>query len=401
MKRILLTLSLAVGLISPAAAQNANPYAAAIRVNDRVVTNFEISQRVLLLRAFGTSGDLEKMAEEQLIDDRLRLQAAKAAGLTASDEEVEAGVDEFAQRGGLKGEQLYQYIRQRGADPESMRDFVRAGLLWRNLVQARFGPRSAVTETEIDTALSLASGRDAQEILVSEIRIPVTPNNEAASQELAERLSKTITSEGAFAAAARRHSRAPSRGRSGRLDWMPVANLPPQLSGQIMALQTGEVTAPVALGPTIGLFQLRGIRPAKNTDARPVSVSYVTVNLPLSDRAEQEAVKLINAVDTCLDLRSQAADLGEAASISDHAEEVSNLPGAVAVEIATLDQNEATYYRNAAGGVSVVMLCTRLRELPEGARDNIRNALFNQRISGFGQGYLQELRGDAEITYLK
>jgi peptidyl-prolyl cis-trans isomerase SurA len=64
-----------------------------------------------------------------------------------------------------------------------------------------------------------------------------------------------------------------------------------------------------------------------------------------------------------------------------------------------LDRNEASYYTNSAGTLTVVMLCDRLTELPEGARENIRNGLFNQRIGGFGQGYLQELLSDAVIKY--
>lgn len=402
MKQVFLILAIVLGMGLPGVAQTSNPFAAAIRVNDRVITNFEIEQRILLLRAFGTGGDLQKLAEEQLIEDRLRLQAARAAGLSVSEEEIEAGVEEFAQRGNLSGAQLYQYIAQRGAEKESMQDFVRAGLLWRALVQARFGPRAAVSEAEVDTALNLASGQDAQEILISEIRLPLNQSGDAATLELAERLSKEIKSEGAFAAAARRYSRAPSRARSGRLDWVPVASLPAQLAGQIMALSPGEVTAPVSLGPTVALFQYRGARPARNRDGvQPVAVTYTTVNVPVSDRAEAEAVNLINDVDTCFDLRAQAERFGVVPAYSDHADEVANLSSTVAVELAQLDRHEASWYRNSAGGVTVIMLCSRLRELPEGARENIRNALFQQRVGGFGQGYLQELKGDAVITYLQ
>ncbi|MEM7439178.1 MAG: peptidylprolyl isomerase [Pseudomonadota bacterium] len=407
MKRLFLSCLLVLALVGPGLAHHTkksgnNPFAVAIRVNDRVITNYEISQRILLLRAFGTTGDLQKIAEDQLIDERLRLQAATDAGIVASEEEIEEGVGEFAQRGGLNADQLYAYVRSRGADRESMQDFVRAGLLWRNLIQALFGPQSAVTETEIDTALSLQSGRDAQEILISEIRIPIQANNEAAAQELAERLSRELKSEGAFASAARRYSRAPSRGRSGRLDWLPVSNLPPELAGQIMALQPGEVTAPVPLGQTVGLFQLRGVRPAKNQgEVGPASLTYVTVNVPVSNRSEAEAIKLINDVDTCLDLRAKSERFKVSPSFTDHVNEASSLPATLAVELANLDPNESSYYTNSAGGLTVVMLCSRLRDLPEGARENIRNALFQQRISGFGQGYLQELKGDAEIIRTK
>jgi peptidyl-prolyl cis-trans isomerase SurA len=385
----------------PTTAQSQNPYAVAIRVNDRVVTNYEIAQRVLLLRAFGTTGNLEKTARDQLIEDRLRLQAAAQAGLTLSEEEIEGGVAEFASRANLTGEQLLQYVAQRGAAKESMQDFVRAGLLWRNLVQARFGGRANVSDDEIDTTLNLISGQKQQSILFSEIRLPLNQRGNEKTLELAEQLSNSIRSEAAFGAAARRYSRAPSRGRSGRLDWLPVSQLPPSLAGQILALQPGEVTAPVTLGPTVGLFQLRGVRDDRNTEQGPVTLSYVTVNVPGepgSERLVSDATKLINDVDTCDDLRAQSERFAVPGH-TDHAAEVGNVPSVVAVELAGLDRFEASYYTNSAGTLTVVMLCDRLRELPEGTRENIRNGLFNQRVGGFGQGYLEELKADAVIVY--
>lgn len=385
----------------PAFAQSQNPYAVAIRVNDRVITKFEITQRILLLRAFGTTGDLEKTAQEQLVEDRLRLQAAAQAGLTASDAEIEAGIEEFAGRANLSGEQLYQYVAQRGAARESMQAFVRAGLLWRNLVQARFGGRANVSDDEIDTTLNLISGQKQQSILFSEIRLPLNQRGDEKTLELAEKLSNSIKSEGAFGAAARRHSRAPSRARSGRVDWLPVSQIPAQLAGQIMALQPGEVTAPITLGSTVGIFQLRGVREDRNADQGPVTLTYVSVNVPGEPGSENlisDATKLINDVDTCDDIRAQSERFAVPGH-TDHVEEVGSLPPVVAVEMAVLDRHEASYYTNSAGTLTVIMLCDRLRELPEGARENIRNGLFNQRIGGFGQGYLQELKSDAIVIY--
>lgn len=399
-----LALTLIAGLMAvttPSNAQSNNPYGVAIRVNDRVVTNFEVNQRVLLLQAFGTTGDLQKTAKEQLIEDRLRLQAAASAGLRVTEEEVEAGVDEFAGRANLSGEQLYQFVAQRGAAKESMQAFVRAGLLWRNLVQARFGARAAVSDEEIDTTLNLISGQAQQSILFSEIRLPLDQRGDEQTLELADQLSKSIRTEAAFASAARRYSRAPSRARSGRLDWLPVAQLPAALAGQIMALQPGEVTAPVTLGATVGLFQLRGVRDDPPSSEQVVSVTYVTVDVPGepgSDRLESDAQKLINDVDTCPDLRAQSERFAIPGFV-DHSEDIKAVPDQVAVTLAGLDRNEASYYPNSAGTLTVVMLCDRLRDLPEGARENIRNGLFSQRIGGLGQGYLQELKGDAVIVY--
>ena len=73
------------------------------------------------------------------------------------------------------------------------------------------------------------------------------------------------------------------------------------------------------------------------------------------------------------------------------------IPVRIGAEIAKLDPNEASYYVADNGAINVVMVCNRAKDLPEGARQQIRNALFSQRVGSFGDGYLQELRGDAII----
>ncbi len=57
----------------------ANPYAPALTVNDSVITHYDIDQRVKLLDALGANGDINKLAIQQLTEDRLKLQAAKRA----------------------------------------------------------------------------------------------------------------------------------------------------------------------------------------------------------------------------------------------------------------------------------------------------------------------------------
>jgi peptidyl-prolyl cis-trans isomerase SurA len=45
------------------------------------------------------------------------------------------------------------------------------------------------------------------------------------------------------------------------------------------------------------------------------------------------------------------------------------------------------------------MLCGRSTEVPEGARDQVRERLFQQRMAAYASGFLEELRAEAIITY--
>lgn len=384
-----------------AAAQN--PYAPAVTVNGSIITNYEIQQRILMMQALGSSGDLEKQSIDQLIDDRLRVEAAKSLGLVATDEEIQNGMDEFAARANLTGDQLIQYLAQRGIARETFRDFVNAGLIWRSVIQTRFASKGNVSDAEVDATLSLSAAGDSESILISELVMPVQERGDVATMELANRLSKSIKSEAAFASAARKYSRASTAGRGGRLDWLPVASLPPAVAGQVMALEPGEVTAPIAMGGAIGLFQFRGIRTDNQSAEQVVSATYVQMRLPAKaggtiESQRKFAIKIRDRVDTCFDLTTISKEYGEDLS-TEHSLPISDIPTGVALELAELDPGETGTLVSGPNRIQIVMLCSRATELTEGARDTIREALFSRRMNSFGSGYLQELKGDAAISY--
>ena len=53
-------------------------------------------------------------AEKGLVEDRLRAQAAKAAGITISDQQVASGMAEFAGRANLDAEQFVDAFAYHG-----------------------------------------------------------------------------------------------------------------------------------------------------------------------------------------------------------------------------------------------------------------------------------------------
>ncbi|KAB7615818.1 peptidylprolyl isomerase [Amylibacter sp. SFDW26] len=375
-------------------------YSPILQVNESVVTQFELNQRIAMLRAFGSQIDVPEQARTQLIEDRLRMQAAKDAGITTNEEDVLAGMDEFAARGNFTAEQLLQYLRQRGVERETFASFVRAGIAWRNVIGSRFASKVNIADEEIDARLGDTAIDFPKTVNVAEIILPFAERGDGPTRALADRLSETIKNEQDFTAAARKHSKSPTASNGGNVGWVPLGNLPPQVAARISQLQPGQMTAPVSIGSAIALYQLRGIREAKSASEQVLAVSYMQVAIPKNKGAQSgqiaEATKLINAGDTCLDMQSNAAGFGEGA-ITSYTFTAPEIPARIGAELARLDKNEATYFITETGNVNVLMLCNRAKDIPEGARENIRNALFSQRVGSFGDGYLQELRSDATI----
>ena len=163
----------AATLLATGSAQaQSNPFAPVILINNRAITAYEIDQRRRMLEVFRTPGNLEEQAREALIDDRLRLIAGEQMGVTVTEQDITAGMEEFAGRAQLSTQEFVAGLAGAGVAEESFRDFVAAGLVWRQVVRQRFGAQAQVTESEIDSALSPSSQRASAEVFFSEIILP-------------------------------------------------------------------------------------------------------------------------------------------------------------------------------------------------------------------------------------
>lgn len=397
---MMIFLALALGA-APLWAQQ-NLFTPVARVNDRVITQYELNQRALFLQLLNAPGNLEEEALSRLVDERLQLDAAAAQGVVVDEEQVLAGMEEFAGRANLGVEQFVQALAGGGVAEESFADFVRAGLAWRGVVQGRFGPRAQVSEAEIDRALALGNATGGVRVLLSEIFLPAdTPARQAEAQRRAAELSQ-ITTLPAFAAAARRYSAAPSRGRGGRQDWIPIGNLPPQIRAQILTLPPGGVTDPIPVPNAIALFQLRALEETEAPDTEAVAVEFARYFIPggRTPAALAQAERIRAEVDTCDDLYGIAEGQPEEQLLRDVLP-VAEVQGDVAMELAQLDENEVSTALTTGDGQALVflMLCGRTLEInAEANREAVRQSLINQRLNSYANGYLAELKSDAVIV---
>lgn len=384
----------------PSFATAQGQFSTAIKVNDAVITQYELDQRIKMLTLFGAGAKAEDTATDQLIQERLQQAAGTELGLTVTADAIEDGMAEFAQRGNLTTAQLLQILASRGVSADTYREFVRQGLLWRDVVRTRFAREARASDADIDAALG-AGLEGALSIRIAELMVPYQELGPDGARALTERLSKSIKTNAAFSAAARRYSRAATRRNGGLLDWVPASNLPPALVAQLLALNPGEVSDPVELQGASGIFQLRGTRRDKSTTLSSV-VTYATVPLTaaVGDIKTQTAAArvLINRSDRCLDLRANMRKY-DGTTYTETSVKQSELSQATAMQLANLDENEATYFSDAAGGTSVIMLCNRTTEVPEGEREALQQSLFTRKITNLGQGYLQELKSSAKIVY--
>ena len=379
-----------------------NLFAPVIKVNDQVITAYELSQRMAFMQLLGAGGDLATQSRERLIEERLYRDAAREIGIGENEEAIQQGMAEFAARAELDVEKFVTALAQGGVAAETFREFVASGVLWREVVRARFVSRVRITEAEIDRAIALTQPGAGVRVLLSEIILPAnTPETQKASMARAERLA-SIDTLPAFAQAARSFSVAPSKARSGRLDWVDLSDLPPQVAAKVLPLSPGQVTAPIPVRNGIALFQMRDILETETRAPEDVSIEYATFFLPGGQNAQAEAARVRAEVDTCDDLYGVAKGLPEERLVIDVLP-VADIPSDYALELAQLDAGEVSTALTTADGQNLVflMLCGRTRVLPEEvSREDILSQLRNQRIQAYAASYLEELKADAIIEHL-
>ena len=392
LKRQAAAVALGLALTAPVLAQDL--FTPRLYVNDRVITNYEVEQRALFLRVLRAPGNPEEEALKALTEDRLRQTEAEKLGLKLTEAELTQGLTEFASRANLSVEDFVTELGKAGIAAETFRGFVAAGLLWRQAVRARFLGQVPISENDIDRALEASARPRALQVLASEIVIPAAEGEEDAAMAQAQDLSDSLSGEGAFAAAARRYSAAATAGSGGRLDWLPLANLPAAIGQKILALDAGEVSDPIAVPGAVVLFLLRDV--AMDTTAEPISVSVEWAEFLVPDDAA-EIAKIRAASDECNDLYGQANGLPEDRLTVTKAG-LETVPGDVALELARLDPGETSLALTRGGYRRMLMLCGREQVLdPVPTRDQIRERVINQKLEGMAEGYLEELRSAAII----
>lgn len=396
---LLIRLMLLAAMLLPMSAQAQGQFSPAITVNDTAITPYEIEQRALLLKLFGTTGDLQKAARDSLIEDSLKDEALTRANLILDAENLGRALVEFATRTNMPYDAFVGVLSQNGIAEETLRDYVRINAAWREYIRSRYLGRVSITEAQIDRALGQTNSGAAIEVLISEIIIAAPAGFEAQAASRAEAISRIRTT-AEFEAQAQLVSAVPSRENGGRLDWLPITNFPPQMRGLILSLTPGEVTEPIQIDGGIVLFQMRAVREIAQSRPTASLVDYMEYRIPGGAAAVGRAENVEELADTCNDLYGIAKGASEQELIR-HTAAPAQIPTDVAVELAKLDPGEASYGLTRDDGQTLLflMLCSRSVQVDaEVDRDAVRNQLIGQQLNGFAAALIAELRAAATIV---
>lgn len=387
----------------PAAAQGRgqpSPFDAAITVDDTPITWYDIDQRMRLLRFNGAPADanLQAVATQQLIEDRLKRAAGERMGIRAPAGSEADLIAQFASLNQKDPATIDRGLARAGTTRAALIDALEADAIWRDVVRRRFGSRAEPTEIEIDQAIQLAAAGRNREFRLLELVIPTAQRGEAGTRAFAQQLSDQLNRGGDFGAAVRRHSASASVRNGGEIGWIAEGSLPGPVVSAIEDAGPGGVTAPIPLSGAVALLKLLETRNIRIEGAGTVSVAVMA--LSVQDRDPIAAVARLDALlaqnPTCETAEAMAQGAGVTARRGE-ARPIAALPEQVRNAVADLPQGGISAPVPVQGGAAAFLVCERNEGLSPEERERVRARLRQERFVRFSNAFLQELRADAVI----
>jgi peptidyl-prolyl cis-trans isomerase SurA len=134
--------------ISPAAAQQV-----VVAVNGDPITVMDIANRSKFITLSTHKTPTRTDVINELIDEKLKVHFAKRYRLEASDTDVDTTYAEMAGRMRSNAEGLTKVLTAQGIAPYTLKDRIRADIVWQQIVRGKYQSSFQVTDKEVATAL--------------------------------------------------------------------------------------------------------------------------------------------------------------------------------------------------------------------------------------------------------
>jgi peptidyl-prolyl cis-trans isomerase SurA len=383
-------------------------------VNDEVISMFDLVSRMRMVMVSSNIADTPEMRQRigaqvlhSLIDEKLELQEAKRQNVTATDSEINNGLQEIEKQNNMKSGQLNDLLKARGIDRGALVDQLTAGIVWAKLVKRQAAQTTEISDEEIDEALHRAKEHaNEPQSRVAEIFLAVdNPAQDGEVRALAERLTQQMRQGARFSAIAQQFSQSATAAVGGDIGWLRPDQLPPELGKAVTALRPGELSAPVRVAGGYYLLIVVDRRNGTTGSEQDTVYDIVQVVFPLPARPSDavrrtalgEASSIRSAAKDCPSLlkigKEKAPQLSSEGQL--RANNISPEMRAVVDKLSIGQVSEPIVQKN---GVGIIMVCAKKEGGGGGVtRDNVTESLLRQRLDTVARRYLRDLRRNAYV----
>jgi peptidyl-prolyl cis-trans isomerase SurA len=124
----------------------------AVMVNGEPITDYDIEQRSKLNFLSTHKPQVRKQVIDELIDEKLKIKEAKKYSIDPSSSDIDGLYSGMSSRMHITPDQLTKSLASSGIRPETLKERMRAEMVWSSLVRGRFKESLQVGEKEVVAA---------------------------------------------------------------------------------------------------------------------------------------------------------------------------------------------------------------------------------------------------------
>lgn len=379
-------------------------------VNDDVILQSQLDERVSdILQRFANNpqvlpprAQLEQEVFDLLVLETVQLQAARRAGISITDAELNRALTQIASNNNFTLLEFEQALSAQGISFAAVRQQVRNDLLIRRIQERAVARRIQVTDAEVRQYLSTQIGAalEQREYLIQHVLLPETMATEA--QLMADQVNR----EGADFAA----TLSAAGFEAQDFGWRTQENLPSLLRGAVVGLSPGTVAGPLSSANGWHLVYLADQRSGADQTITEYRVRHILLNTS-TGLSREGVAELAEAL---------AAQLAEGASFPDLAAQYSvdegsatrggdlgwNPPGVFVSEFAQQVRNTpvgglSAPFESVFGWHILEVMAERdtATEL-DALREDVRELLLEQKYAEALPRWQQEIRNNAFVQLM-
>lgn len=377
-----------------------NKFEPIVTVNNRIVSHYELSQRLALLNVLQPNKISRKQVLKNLINERLLEQFSEQFKIKISEKKIEEELSVFANQFNVSNDVFLEELKKLNISKQTITSFLKNRILLTEVVYFKFSNRAAISIDEVDSYI--INGKASVELNLAEIVLPFRYDNKEEILNLVSSIKNRLSEGRKFESIAKEYSKSPTAINGGDIGWVPISQMPIDLGNKLLTANINEIIGPEIIENIVVLYKLIAMRDVPLFNNVNTELDYIEVSHSSESKLSlKETVLLFEDNDNCLNLQFKLKNY----------ENLSKSLTRTVVSSKKIDKEKLNYLEKLDSGemaligsnkqsdAILLMLCSRQQEISKSDRELARQFLISQRLNFLADGLLADLKSEAKIIY--
>lgn len=386
-------------------------------VNDDVISSLDVAERMQLIITTSGRSDtpqtrsrLAPQVIKSLIDERLKLQAAKQHNIMVGLDDIKAAIARIEGSQGKPEGSLEKLIEENRLSVLSFHNQIKGEVAWNKILARKIKRDVKISEDEVRRSQKrIAAGKNVEEWQIATLALPLEEGGDMTKlQNVATQMRDELMAGGDVPAIAEKY-RKEAPVKIAPATWVQRDLLHPGLRTALEGIEKGGVSPPAITPMGVQLVRLLDRRMTKKIPNNNAEVALKQIILRMHQNTSDFEIDVMMDVARAIAKNPGSCLYKGVAGMKDHLEELDIEVNYIRTTLASMSPDlrpmveplsvtDITEPFAAPDGIHLLMLCERINmppPLPD--PDEVRQVLFQEKLELEAEKYLRTLRREAFI----